>query len=800
MNMMTTPIPSFYEADGTPLENGYIYIGAANLDARTNQIQVYTDAALSVTIGQPIRTLGGYPVYQGAPVQLFVAATSYSMTTQTKEQVNVITNKTSDVFASGGSTGYTIETYAGIAATTIPAAVDSFYLQGYTAVGDGGAATYARVASEPAHPAKAQSEDGAWWEIIDTVRNVAMYGATGVGDETAQFVAALSYTGPLVINPLPASAEYTVSGTLPVYAQLVGQGGRARIHVTVTDTEMGFKIETGGALDMLRIRRTSVSPSGSGTHGNAITIAPPDFEVSSTDEFYDWRIGDIEIVADGAVSNVVSIINNAYRGQIDRLKISGDFLFPLLFHWGWLDRDGSPPETKCPRNINVGLIEVDGGGSANTRGVTISGCHDIRFGRIIHTDSATGFVVQPGDVGGEFAVDDSEDRVLSGIIVDQLISTNVIDDECRVNGYGYILPDTTNRRWNMTDHAYTGVTVKEFISVKGSASAGESVQFRQARNCHVGILRQSLLPGASVTSLSSGILITSSVDCSVNGSVLSSRAATIASGYGTKLNLIASNPDTATPANSVNGIRMDGAGVAHTVNGAVLAGATSLVIDAITTMIYPGLCAVYNDGSNDHIITFTSSWYYDPALPAGNLDAAPSIMPAPVAIPDAATLTILEGAHSTTISGSYEGYWAGVRISSTHALIPMNTEVMRARFERSGVYGYLATNGRGHAISDCTFDQNNSTDTATGANVRIEGSSTAISISRNRYNEKGNAIVAFNNWFEDTVRGVVNGGNIHYPFDETHASHAADFYENAAIAPIYALNWYDPLITNDVVI
>ena len=61
------PIPSFYDIDGQPLENGFVYIGTAGLAAATNPIIAYWDAALTITATQPIRTLGGFPVNSGSP-------------------------------------------------------------------------------------------------------------------------------------------------------------------------------------------------------------------------------------------------------------------------------------------------------------------------------------------------------------------------------------------------------------------------------------------------------------------------------------------------------------------------------------------------------------------------------------------------------------------------------------------------------------------------------------------------------------------------------------------------------------
>jgi len=73
--------PIFTETDGLPLENGYIWIGAANLDPQGNPINVYWDAALTIAAPQPIRTLNGYPSRNGTPGRLYVNS-DYSIRVQ----------------------------------------------------------------------------------------------------------------------------------------------------------------------------------------------------------------------------------------------------------------------------------------------------------------------------------------------------------------------------------------------------------------------------------------------------------------------------------------------------------------------------------------------------------------------------------------------------------------------------------------------------------------------------------------------------------------------------------------------
>lgn len=94
------PYPAFAEADGQPLEDGYIWIGTANLNPITNPIAAYWDSALTISAVQPIRTSGGYPVYQGTPSRIY-AGIDYSIQVQNKNGTVVYTSLNGN--ASGGS-------------------------------------------------------------------------------------------------------------------------------------------------------------------------------------------------------------------------------------------------------------------------------------------------------------------------------------------------------------------------------------------------------------------------------------------------------------------------------------------------------------------------------------------------------------------------------------------------------------------------------------------------------------------------------------------------------------------------
>ena len=103
MTLVNNPFTQFFERSGAPLLNGQIFIGDAGLDAQSNPIPVYWDDAFTIPAPQPIRTLNGYPVWNGAPAKMFVNASDFSMTVQDARGALVFSSlQQADVVPSGG--------------------------------------------------------------------------------------------------------------------------------------------------------------------------------------------------------------------------------------------------------------------------------------------------------------------------------------------------------------------------------------------------------------------------------------------------------------------------------------------------------------------------------------------------------------------------------------------------------------------------------------------------------------------------------------------------------------------------
>ena len=141
------PYPAFAGADGLPLENGYIWVGAVNLNPQVNQIAVYWDSALTIAAAQPIRTLNGYPVYQGTPSR-FYSASDYSIQVLDSKGTVVYTSTNGNV-ASGSvstnATGTGIQTIFPVTSTPFAIYINGVYQNQNTYTVAGGNVTFSEA-------------------------------------------------------------------------------------------------------------------------------------------------------------------------------------------------------------------------------------------------------------------------------------------------------------------------------------------------------------------------------------------------------------------------------------------------------------------------------------------------------------------------------------------------------------------------------------------------------------------------------------------------------------------------------
>ena len=133
---ISPPFPIFTDSDGTALENGYIFIGIANLGPIGNPISIYWDAALTIPAAQPIRTLAGYPINNGTPARLYVSS-QYSIQVQNRNGSVVYSAPVDTEFMSSANISY-LPAGTGAVATTVQSKLrESVSVKDFGAVGDG---------------------------------------------------------------------------------------------------------------------------------------------------------------------------------------------------------------------------------------------------------------------------------------------------------------------------------------------------------------------------------------------------------------------------------------------------------------------------------------------------------------------------------------------------------------------------------------------------------------------------------------------------------------------------------------
>ena len=138
-----SPFPVFNNLDGTPLENGYIYIGVANLNPETSPVNVYWDPELTIPAAQPIRTIGGYPSQNGSPSNFYVSVPTFSITVRNVNKTFVYSSPTPGIIPfkgypiSGEDSSFVQDGTGAVTRTMQDKARDLISVKDFGAVGDG---------------------------------------------------------------------------------------------------------------------------------------------------------------------------------------------------------------------------------------------------------------------------------------------------------------------------------------------------------------------------------------------------------------------------------------------------------------------------------------------------------------------------------------------------------------------------------------------------------------------------------------------------------------------------------------
>lgn len=311
------PYNIFTDTDGLPLENGYIYIGEANLNPVTNPITVYWDEAGLYPAAQPIRTINGYPSRAGSAAKIYTNAGAYEdYSLLIKDRHLRTVHYVRSTLTAASIQGATVDLIADL--RDINGYGQPIYVRGHTTIGDGGGGkfewldgaapgTYVDDNGNTIVPAGGDGS-GAWIRQYNGYIIPEFYGAVGDGitDDTAAIQAALDNNQTILllektyaVTTISLDTEQTIIGTNRDTSEILGDGS-------------GYCIVFGDGVDSAK-RRNKIEKIKVTNDGNGcvdITFSP------------NWQILNCDIRATTVTTTpTIRIYNGSFRGALELSEV-----------------------------------------------------------------------------------------------------------------------------------------------------------------------------------------------------------------------------------------------------------------------------------------------------------------------------------------------------------------------------------------------------------------------------------------------------------------------------------------------
>ena len=375
------PFPVFQGRDGQPLDNGYVWIGVANLQPQTNPVVAYFDEALTIIAAQPLRTINGYISNSGTPAQIYVDGVNFSILVQDSK----------------GSMVYNFPEGTGIS----PNASGIDYDPPFT----GGVQT--TVAAK----------------LAQTI-SVTDFGADGtLANDNAAFVAACA-SGMYVIVP-NIGTDYNLSGTFTFATGTTLEfQGNPTVNLTMTSESVTFTGDRGfwfpggssycAILGTVTINATSLVSPLDGSQCNVFSFGKYVYGAG-----VDATISNHHTIEGNIVVNGVQIGNLKTVGvygwtedvTIKGITQNGDNNFCFVCHWGqnisYAQRATTPLSTlptKTWHPTNIVFEDcVSNSTWPNANAFTVSAAGRATFTRCRSVNTPEAFNLFAGDLGYTYA-------------------------------------------------------------------------------------------------------------------------------------------------------------------------------------------------------------------------------------------------------------------------------------------------------------------------------------------------------------------------------------------------------------
>ena len=434
-----------------------------------------------------------------------------------------------------GALGVLDPTRAEVATVTIPESVEAIRTTGYSVSGDGGGGLYVRVETEPTHPGKVQSADGAWWELQAVAVSPRMFGATafeGPIDATADGFRGFNRTQ---FTDALAQIKDAIS-----YAQAVQQSGRAAYLFVDGYYYLSDELQIDEPVTILGVGRDSCglriagySALKPGLHNEALGTVLKDFEICADDRGGSdpgdsghtgtcitngdyFKVGDhppaslyMERMkftrAYGArVSHALAIMGNTRAFVAHDILIDGlaaeRFQAGIMAHWGADGAGVGSPITKTyhPMGIVFSNTEHYGCGRIGT----FSGCCDVEVTNGYADHCTLGWNLSIGDEGDVYAAPEFVGKVYSKVILTGQVINNLKGIGLAISGRGTSKINTDQSgqaQYNMPEWGVVDFSNNDLHFEEGEAEYHVQISTARCRSFQMHNVRTR---GATYTGLS----------------------------------------------------------------------------------------------------------------------------------------------------------------------------------------------------------------------------------------------------------------------------------------------------------
>lgn len=655
-------------------------------------------------------------------------------------------------------------------------------------------AIYKKVGAEPAHAAKFQSADGAWWEISGDVIHIRSLGAIcdGVAADTAAVLLAGSqhFAGKEFRFP---AADIVVEGTIPVYSTFVAVPGMATFKQTLAggadmNGVRGFAPESNGGMHFFRFERGVTAGAISGEFNNAVVVGQ---YATTGKEYTNIHLSNLEFVGvDAGVGrrSIFGIYGNVHDCTFKNFKYSGFISYAMMIHWGG-NFDPTAPDTGAvtqswhPRRLLIdGVFFENPLPDAALGCVYVSGGHNIDCRNVFASGVRIPIVVAAGDVGGLVAQGDSVGQVLK----------NIVFDNCTIKNYeiaGVQLSGASGTRagglWLAINEGAL-VTFNNLVLERGPLSSTNTRAF----DCRLmtGVranVEVSHGVGASISNFTPAIFLQACDDIQISGRTVVPFAHEFV-GCGKKIELDTVDICLRTDYNtSCIGTRLTGQSAAHALGAALTVGATSVTLTSLSFDAVAG--STITVGGRTMVLTKAAMQSTDPVTL--------SITPSFVAAASGAAATVEKYTGDIRHTGYAEGFHTGYLANNTSSGKARKSRLRGRHFRRSGQYDVQLRAARGFRVEDCDFTESGQLDNSSCANIRMTDGCSGVKIRGNSFenNPDDSTKVRHNIYlFGDTVGAIITGNEFHNA--QTSAINKFAPSNTADEDHIIADNWWGPLL------